>query len=109
MPVHVIPDEGESVSPNKKLEKSSKFMYHKKDANVDASLYNMLLNSLKKLDTPYKPTMTKMHYPVIRCNYKVTGYTRVIPIVEHEDEKSSGRAVRSFLRTLESLKPSRKR
>ena len=109
MPVHVIPDEGESVSPKKKLEKSSKFMYHKKDANVDASLYNMLLNSLKKLDTPYKPTMTNMHYPVIRCNYKVTGYTRVIPIVEHEVEKSSGRAVRSFLRTLESLKPSRKR
>ena len=32
--VHVIPDEGESVMPNKKL-KSSEFTYHKKDANTE--------------------------------------------------------------------------
>ena len=31
--------------------------------------------------------MEKMHEPVIEDNYKVTGDTREIPIVEHEDDK----------------------
>ena len=29
----------------------------------------------------------KMHDPVIEGNYKVTGDLRVIPILEHEDDK----------------------
>ena len=28
-----------------------------------------------------------MHDPVIEVNYKVTGYTTVIPILEHEDDE----------------------
>ena len=31
--------------------------------------------------------MQKMHEPVIEVNYKVTGYTRFIPIMEHEDDE----------------------
>ena len=31
--------------------------------------------------------MQKIQDPVIEVNYKVTGYTRVIPIVDHEDDK----------------------
>ena len=31
--------------------------------------------------------MQKMHKPVIEVNCKVTGDTRVIPIMEHEDDK----------------------
>ena len=31
--------------------------------------------------------MQKMHEPVIKGSYKVMGYIRVIPIVEHEDER----------------------
>ena len=40
MPVQVIPDEKEIVRPNEISEKSSKFMYHKKDYEIDKSLYN---------------------------------------------------------------------
>ena len=51
------------------------------------SEYDRVLNSLKKLDTSYNQTMPIMHEPVIEVKYKVTGYTRVIPIfVEHEEE-----------------------
>ena len=89
MPLQVIPDEGESVRPNKIVDKSSEFTYHKKYANIDTSLYDRVLNALKKLDTSYNPTMTRMNDAVIEGNYKVTGYTRVITIVEHEDETNS--------------------
>ena len=51
------------------------------------SAYDRLLNAMKKLDTTYNPMTQKMHDPVIEVNYKVTGDTRVIPIVEHADDE----------------------
>ena len=91
MPVHVICDEGEIVRPSEIYEKSSELTYLKKDADADAdadmSAYDRLLNTLKKLDTSYNPTMHKMHNPVIKRNYKVTGDTRVIPTMEHKYDK----------------------
>ena len=84
--MHLIPDEGETVRPNEIYEKSSELTYLKKDADEDTSAYDRLFNALKKLDTEYNPTMQNMHDPVIEVNYKVTGDTRVIPIMEHEDD-----------------------
>ena len=81
MPVHVIPDEGEIVRPNKNS-KLSEFMHNKKGDNTETSVCNRVMNALNKLDTLYNPTMSGMNEPVIECNYKVTGYTRVITIVE---------------------------
>ena len=51
MPVHVIPDEEEIGRPNKISENSSEFTYHKKEADIDTSAYNIILNVLNKLDT----------------------------------------------------------
>ena len=50
------------------------------------SEYDRAMNVLKNLDTSYKPTIKKMHDPVIDGNYKVTGTgdTRVIPTAEHK-------------------------
>ena len=59
-------------------------MYYNKDAYTDTSLYDRLLNAMNKLDTPYNPTIQNMNDPVTEGNYKVTGDTRLIPIVEHE-------------------------
>ena len=73
MPVHIIPDGGESVRQNKNSVESLEFMYHKKDEDTDTSSYNRVLNAPKKLDTFYNPTMKRMHAPVIEGNYKVTG------------------------------------
>ena len=87
MPVQEIPDEVESVRSNENSEKSSKFTYHKKDANIETSQYGSVLNALKKLDTSYNPKMTKIHKPDINGNYKLTGDTRVILIVEKKDEE----------------------
>ena len=87
MPVYVIHDEGERVRPNENSEKSSDLPYLKKYADIDTSAYNRVLNSLKKLDTLYNQTMQKMHNSVIKRNHKVRGVTRVVSIVEHEDEK----------------------
>ena len=84
MHVHVILDEVERVRPNENSEKSSQFTYQKKYANIDISSYNRILNAVKKLDTSYNPTMQNMHEPVIKENYKVTGDTKVIPIVKHK-------------------------
>ena len=75
------------MRPNEILDKSSEFTYHKKYAKIDTSLYDRVLNALKKLDTSYNPTMTRMNDAVIEGNYKVTRYTRVITIVEHEDDE----------------------
>ena len=36
------------------------------------SSYDRVLNSLKKIDTSYNPTMKKIQKPVIGGNYKVT-------------------------------------
>ena len=88
MPVHVIPDEGESVRPNKNDEKSSEFTYHKKDADTYISLYDRVMNALKKLDKLYNPTMQRMYKPFTKGNYKATGYTRVITIVEQGDDET---------------------
>ena len=85
IPVHVIPDEGERVRPNEISDKSSDLTYLNKDADADTSAYDRVLNGLEKLDKLYNPTMQKMHDPVIEVNYKVKVDTRVIPIVEHED------------------------
>ena len=56
------------MSPTKNSEKSSELTYLKKDADADTSAYGRELNALKKLDTSYKPTMQKMHNPVIEGN-----------------------------------------
>ena len=85
MPVQIILGEGERVMPNELSEKSSELTYLKKDADVDTSAYYKVLHALKKLDTSYNPMMQNMHDPVIKRNYKVTGDTRVIPIVDHKD------------------------
>ena len=53
IPVQIIPYEVESVRPKENLDNSSDFTYHKKDANTDTSLYNMVLNALKNIDTSY--------------------------------------------------------
>ena len=84
MPVHVIPDEGESVIPDKFSEKSSELTYLKKDSDTDMSAYNRVLNALKKIYTSCNPTMHKMQDPFIKANYKITGETRVIQILEHK-------------------------
>ena len=89
MPVHVIPDKGEIIRRNEIYEKSSEITYLKKHVGVDAdtSAYNRVFNALRKLDTSYKPMMQKMHDPVIKVNYKVMGDTRVITIMEQEDDE----------------------
>ena len=75
------------MKPNEISEKSSDLTYLKKESDADTSAYDILLNALNKLDTQYNPTMQKMHDPVIEENYKVTGDTRVIPILEHVGDK----------------------
>ena len=85
--VHVISDEGEIVRPNENSENLSEFTYHKKDANTDQSEYDKVLNTLKKIDTSHNPKTTKTNKLVFEGNYKVTGDTRVITIVEHKDDK----------------------
>ena len=56
-------------------------MYHKKDDYPDTSAYDRVLNALKKLDSSYNLTMSRMHNPVIKGEYKVTRYTRIIIMV----------------------------
>ena len=75
------------MRPNQNSEISSECTYHKKGADTDMSLYDRLFNSLKKLDALYNPTVQKINETVIEENYKVTGDTRVIPIIEHEDDR----------------------
>ena len=87
MPVHVIPYEGERVRPDEISEHSSDLTYLDKDVDADTSAYDRLSNALKKLDTLYNPIIQKIHNPIIDGNYKVTGYMRVIPIVEREDDE----------------------
>ena len=65
MPVQIVPDEGESVRPNEKSEKSSEVTYHKKYDNTDTSYYDRVLNAIKQLYTLYNPTMKKTSKPVI--------------------------------------------
>ena len=84
MPVHVIPDEGERVRPNEISEKSSEPTYLKKNADADTSVYDKVLNTLKKLNILYSTNIQIMHDPVIEGHYKVTGDTIVIPIMEHK-------------------------
>ena len=64
---------------------------------------------MKKLDTSYNPTMQKMHEPFIEGKYKVTGYTRVIPIVEHKDDEIQWACSTSISTDAGYLRPSRKR
>ena len=49
LPVHVFPDEGESVRLNERSN-SSELMYHNKDPNIDTSAYDRVLHALNKLD-----------------------------------------------------------
>ena len=87
MPVKVTPDEVERVRPNKISENSSELTYLNKDVDADMSAYDRVLYSLKKLDTLYNPTMHKMHNPVIKRKYKMTGDTILLSIMEHEEEE----------------------
>ena len=75
------------MSPKQYSEKLSEFMYHKKDANINTSLYDIVLNSLKKRYAYYNQIITKMNDPVIKVNYTVTVDTGVIPVMEHEYDK----------------------
>ena len=86
MPVQEIPDEVESVRSNGNDEKPSEFNYHNKYADTDKYLYNRAQDTLKKIDTLYKPMMQNMHNLVIEGNYKVTGDTRVISTMGHKDD-----------------------
>ena len=88
MHVYVIPNEGERVRSYEISGKSSELTDLKKDVDADTSAYDRLLNALKKLDKSYNPTMQNMNDPVMEVNYKVTGDTIVIPIVEHKDDKT---------------------
>ena len=56
-------------------------MHHKKESNTEMSEYDRVLNALKKLDTSYNKTMPRMHDPVNKGKYKVTGNTRFVLIV----------------------------
>ena len=71
------------MSPNKIYEKPSELVYLEKVSDAYTSAYNRLLNALNKLDTSYNATMQNMYNQVVEGNYKVTGDTRVIPIVDH--------------------------
>ena len=84
MPVRIIPEEGDILSPNIISENSSELTYLKKEADADAdtSAYDIVLNALKKLHTSYNSTMQNMHDPVIKVSYKLTVDMRVIPIVK---------------------------
>ena len=87
VPVHVICDEVERVRPNELSEKSSQLTNLNKDTEAHTSAYDRVLNSLKKLDTLYNPTMQKIHNAVIEGKYKVTGDTRFIPVVQPKDDE----------------------
>ena len=69
MPVYVIPDEAERVRLNKISEKSSELTYPKKSADADTSVYNRVLNVMKKLDTSYSTKIHNIHDPFIEENY----------------------------------------
>ena len=62
-------------------------MYHNKYANINTSLYDIVLNSLKKLYAYYNQNIPRMDKPVIKGNYKVTVYTGVILVMKHEYDK----------------------
>ena len=49
MTVHVIPDEGERVRPDRNSEKSSEFTHHKQDADTDTSLYRVVPDPYENL------------------------------------------------------------
>ena len=49
-PMHVIPNEGETLSPDFFSENSPELTYLKKYADADTSAYDRALNALKKLD-----------------------------------------------------------
>ena len=59
IPMHVISDEVERVRSKEISEKSSELTYLNKDADADTLLYGRVFNALKKLDTPYSPTMQR--------------------------------------------------
>ena len=59
-------------------------MYIKEDAEKYMAAYDRVLNALKKLDTSYNLMMEMMHAPVIKGSFKVTGDTRLMPIVEQK-------------------------
>ena len=76
------------MRPKEISKKSSELMYLNKEADSETSAYNSVLNALNKLDTSYNSTMQKMKDPVIEGNYRVTGDTRVIPILRHKDDET---------------------
>ena len=60
-------------------------MYHKKDATTDTSTHDKVLNTTKKLNTSYNPTMPRIHEPVMKGKYEVTRYKRVIQITREQE------------------------
>ena len=50
------------------------------------SEYDRVLNALYELDTLYNQTMSRMHEPVNKRKYKVTGNTRFVLIVMENEE-----------------------
>ena len=56
---------GKRARLNKISENLSDLTYHKKDVDADTSAYNIVLNTLKKLDESCNPTMQNIHEPVM--------------------------------------------
>ena len=83
-------------------------MYYNKDSNTHTSDYDRVLNALKKLDNFYNTTMPKINDPVLEIKYKVTG-EESLQLCNTKNIKSSGRAERLSLQTLDNLRHSRKR
>ena len=65
LPVDVIPNEEESTRTNKDT-KSPEPMWLNKLTVTDTSEYERAQRALKKLDTVYNTTMTKLHSPIIK-------------------------------------------
>ena len=74
MTVHITPDDEERVRPNEISEKSSDITYLKKDADAEKSPQNKVLNTLKELDTLYKPIMQNNNDPFME--WKLQGKER---------------------------------
>ena len=62
-------------------------MYLNKATVTEASTYKRIQWTIKKLDTTYNPNMAKETEPIIEVKYKVTGDTRVIPIIKHKEDE----------------------
>ena len=60
------------MRPNEISENASELTYLKKVPDEDTSVYDIVLNTLKKLYKSHNPMMQKMHKTVIQEHYTVT-------------------------------------